>query len=805
MREDYELPGQFYLGKRVNPENGQENGIYLYNSSDLTRHAVCVGMTGSGKTGLCIDLLEEAVIDGIPAIVIDPKGDMTNLALTFEKLEASSFLPWIREDQATKEEKTREELAEGLAKSWKEGLALWGQDQDRIRLLNECKDLTIYTPASSAGVPISIASVGSYPGPEMMKDREGLSDLLSSTANSFLNLLGLQEDPMTSEKLVLISKIIETAWSQEKSIGLKELVSYVSDPPFNTLGVMDLESFYPKKDRMKLAMMFNALLASPGAAAWFEGRDLDIQKLFYNDKGKARLSIISINHLDMKGQMFFVSLLLNKVLEWMKKQSGTSSLRAILYMDEIFGFFPPVENPPSKKPLLTLLKQARAYGLGLVLATQNPSDLDYKGLSNIGTWFIGRLQTKQDKDRLLDGLKVGEGSAFEDKAKLSDLLSKLEKRSFLVNNVDSQGPELIKSRWAMSYLVGPLTENQIKMLKEDEGSEGEIQSEVSLETIPEARPEEPGLSAVALPKIDGVKQYVFDQGKGAYLPLVYGLYHIAYSDRSMKRQANMSSYRATMIKKGPFALDWKAAYEVDGEAGDFSGDLPEGSQALTSYLKVGGNDLSSKDIKEWERSLKDYLYRGSAYILYKNVKTGLVSEVGESFSDFTVRVDMKLREERDKEVKKLRDSYSKKIDAAQNKIARAEQTLEREENQAERAKQNTFVNVGSAILDGLLGRKFLSKTMANKAASAARAASRQREQYSHIAGAKENMEARQAELAELEEKLESDLKLIEETYSGPAGKIEEVKLSPNKTSISIESLFLLWVKEDSLKLLSQED
>src|SRR3990172_8052895 len=176
------------------------------------------------------------------------------------------------------------------------------------------------------------------------------------------------------------------------------------DPrPFGKIGVVDLESFYPAAERTKLSMRLNNLLASPTFASWLEGEPLDVAEMLYTPAGKPRLAIVSIAHLDDAQRMFLVTILLNEGLAWIRTQPGTSSLRAILYMDEVFGFFPPSANPPSKTPMLTLLKQARAYGLGVVLATQNPVDLDYKGLGNAGTWFLGRLQTERDKLRVLYG------------------------------------------------------------------------------------------------------------------------------------------------------------------------------------------------------------------------------------------------------------------------------------------------------------------------------------------------------------------------------------------------------------------
>src|SRR4051794_1958109 len=449
--ESFEKLGVFYLGKTK-----ADNGLLLYDSKDLVTHAVCVGMTGSGKTGLCINLLEEAAIDGIPAIIIDPKGDLCNLLLTFPNLTAQDFAPWVEEGVDAAQQ----------AQLWKDGLAKWGEDGERIKRLRDAADFRIYTPGSNAGLPVSILKSFAAPPETIRQDNEALSERINTTVTSLLALIGIDADPVRSREHILLSNILNHEWSAGKDLDLASLIQKVQTPPVTKVGVMELDSYFPANDRFELAMSLNHLLASPSFASWMEGEALDVPKFLHTESGKPRLSIFSIAHLSDAERMFFVSLLLNQVLGWMRTQSGTSSLRAILYMDEIFGYFPPVANPPSKLPLLTLLKQGRAFGLGVVLATQNPVDLDYKGLANTGTWFIGRLQTERDKARVLEGLEgiaAGTGQKF-DKQGMEQLLAGLDKRIFLMNNVHDDAPELFETRWALSYLRGPLTRAQIKLL-----------------------------------------------------------------------------------------------------------------------------------------------------------------------------------------------------------------------------------------------------------------------------------------------------------------------------------------------------
>ncbi|MGH9957740.1 MAG: ATP-binding protein, partial [Pyrinomonadaceae bacterium] len=465
--EDFEKLGVFYLGRPYDLESKQPKpGLLLYDSKDLVTHAVCVGMTGSGKTGLCIALLEEAAIDGIPSIVIDPKGDLSNLLLTFPELKSEDFAPWVNEEDAQKKGLSTPEYAAQQAEFWRKGLAEWGQDGKRIERFKQAAELRVYTPGSNAGLSVSILKSFAAPPASIRDDNELLSERVNTTVTSLLGLLGIDADPIKSREHILLSNILNTAWLNGNNLDLAALIQQIQTPPMTKVGVMDLESFFPSKDRFELAMALNNLLAAPGFSAWMEGEPLDVQQLLYAPNGRSRIAIFSIAHLNDPERMFFVSLLLNQTLGWMRNQSGTTSLRAILYMDEIFGYFPPVANPPSKLPLMTLLKQGRAFGLGIVLVTQNPVDLDYKGLSNAGTWLIGRLQTERDKARVLEGLEgIAAGTDLKfDRGEMEEILAGLGNRIFLVNNVHDDAPEIFQTRWAMSYLRGPLTRDQIRTL-----------------------------------------------------------------------------------------------------------------------------------------------------------------------------------------------------------------------------------------------------------------------------------------------------------------------------------------------------
>ena len=463
--QDFETLGAFYLGRPYDVATKTATPAPLmYDSRDLLTHAVCIGMTGSGKTGLCIGLLEEALIDGIPAIIIDPKGDLANLALTFPSLSGDAFAPWVNEDEAQRAGQDVPTFAAAQAATWKGGLASWGQDGARIQRLRDAADVTIYTPGSSAGIPVSIVKSFAVPPAAVLEDRDLLRERLQTTATSLLGLAGIDADPLQSREHILLAKLLETAWLAGTDMDLASLIQQIQSPPITRIGALDLDAFYPAKDRFGLAMALNNLLAAPGFDQWLTGAPLDVASFLRTPEGRPRAAVFSIAHLSDAERMFFVSLLLNEILGWVRTQSGTTSLRALLYMDEIFGYLPPVANPPSKAPMLLLLKQARAFGLGVVLATQNPVDLDYKALSNTGTWFIGRLQTERDKARVLEGLAGASSQGAFDGARMGDVLAGLGSRVFLMHNVHEQAPVTFETRWTLSYLRGPLTRTHIKQL-----------------------------------------------------------------------------------------------------------------------------------------------------------------------------------------------------------------------------------------------------------------------------------------------------------------------------------------------------
>ncbi|HSL99559.1 MAG TPA: ATP-binding protein, partial [Candidatus Limnocylindria bacterium] len=771
----------------------------LYDSRDLVTHAVCVGMTGSGKTGLCIGLLEEALIDNIPAIVVDPKGDLANLLLTFPDLKDADFLPWINEEDARRKGVSPQEYAAQQAALWKKGLAEWGQDGARIRKLKDSAEVTIFTPGSTAGLPVSILKSFAFPGKAVVDDSELLGERIATTVTSLLTLLGIEADPIQSREHILLSTILDTAWKQGQDLDLAGFIQAIQSPPVARIGVFDLESFFPSKDRFALAMKLNNLLAAPGFSAWLEGDPLDIDRMFYTAEGKPRLSIFSIAHLSDTERMFFVSLLLTQLLGWMRSQSGTTSLRTLFYMDEIFGYFPPVANPPSKAPLLTLLKQARAFGLGIVLATQNPVDLDYKGLSNTGTWFLGRLQTERDKARVLDGLEgaAAGGAGRFDRKRMEQILAGLGQRVFLMNNVHEDAPVVFQTRWVMSYLRGPLTRTQIKQLMDPVKS---LKPEPAREAGPAAQPvtktsiAAPVSARPALPP--EVPQYFLPvraaQPEGAaihYEPMLLGGAKVYYANAKVGVAAQKEVCLLGEFSEGPSPVDWDEARETEIPESDLE-KFPHDPDS--SFGELPREASSVKRYSEWGNAFKEWVYRNKKLELWKSSSIGVVSEPGESERDFRIRLAQAAREKRDQQVERLRQKYAPKIAGLQDRIRRAEQAVEREKAQATQQKLSTAISFGATLLGALTGRKTITQSTLGRAATTARGAGRTLKESQDVARADDNVQAITKQLADLQALLDQETEEVKAGTDPLAESLETCEVRPKKTDISVSLISLVW-------------
>ena len=808
--QDFEKLGVFYLGRPYDMVAKQPKpGWLLYDSKDLVTHAVCVGMTGSGKTGLCLGLLEEAAIDGIPAIVIDPKGDLANLLLTFPQLRGEDFAPWINEDDARKKGLSSDDFATQQAELWKKGLNEWGQSGERIQKLKDAAEFVVYTPGSNAGLPVSILKAFAAPPREIVEDIELLRGQISTTVTSLLGLVGVYADPINSPPHILLSTILESAWKRGQDLDLVPLIQQVQTPPFDRLGALDLESFYPEQDptrrddpsrgRFSLAKRLNNLIASPSFEVWMEGQPLDLDSMLYTSEGKPQIAIVSIAHLTDAERMFFVSLLLTQALSWMRKQSGTTSLRAILYMDEIFGYFPPVANPPSKTPLLTLLKQARAYGLGIVLATQNPVDLDYKGLANIGTWFIGRLQTERDKARVIEGLEgasAGSGAKFN-RQKMEEILAGLGARVFLMNNVHDDAPVIFQTRWTLSYLRGPLTRNQIKMLM---GPQRVVVATAAVQTV-ESRTlnsaADAQLSARPVLSPDVPQYFVPIRGNQPgetrliYKPMLLGAAQVRVVDAKASVDISEDCTFLLSMTDGPIPVDWDDARNVRIAVAD----LEKNSQGQAQYMTLPAAASRGKNYEEWSKNFVGWLYRTHKVELLKSWMSTEVSRPGESERGFRVRLQQSGREQRDAQLESLRQKYAPKMTSLQDRIRRAQQMVERQQIESRSSQLQAVISVGATILGAFMGRKTISATTIGKATTAIRGAGRAIKESQDVGQAEENKEALQQQLASLETqfKVETDALIV--SIDPLTEKLETVSLKPTKSNISVKLVALAWVPQ----------
>jgi hypothetical protein len=812
---DFEKLGVFYLGRRYDLAAGHSTDeLFLYDSKDLLTHAVCIGMTGSGKTGLCLDLIEEAAIDGVPVIAIDPKGDISNLLLTFPDLDAAEFLPWVSEEEARRAGCTRDAFAAQQAKTWRDGLAQWKQDGDRIRRLRQSADFAIYTPGSTAGLPVSIVGSLAAPPAVVREDSDALKERINSTVGPLLSMLGLDTDPLRSREHILLATILEKTWKVGKDLALADLIHLIQKPPVNNIGALDLESFFSAKERFAFAMSINNLLAAPGFESWLSGEPMSIDNFLYTADAKSKISIFSIAHLSDSERMFFVTLLLSQLVSWMRAQSGMTSLRAILYMDEIFGFFPPVANPPSKLPLLTLLKQARAFGIGVVLASQNPVDLDYKGLANAGTWFIGRLQTERDKMRVIDGL---EGAASEvgagfDRQAMERTLSALARRIFLVNNVHADRQEIIETRWSLSYLRGPLTKAEIKNLmskrasasKETGLAGGSALSNLTAAAASSSARIEPATSTTAdaaassravassselavkpvLPP--GVPEYFLpSSNKGpTYQPKVIGAGSIRFTDTKAKLDVLIDKVFTVELSEGAISLNWSDAKEQKFSVETLETVPADGAK----YMALPAVASKPPQYKIWSKDFAGWLATHQKFYLLKSPSTGEYSLPNESDKQFRIRLNESATRARDQAVAQLRSKYTPKVNSLQAKVLQAEQKVQREQEEAKERQMEAAISIGATVLGAFARPKSIGRGASSAAKEAARAVQHQQE----IARSEQTLASLRQQFQQLQDDFAKEVAAVKAKYEPTTEVFETISIAPKKTNINVRLLALIW-------------
>ncbi|MCD6427216.1 MAG: DUF853 family protein [Caldisericaceae bacterium] len=761
-----------YIGKTVDPKSGKLKDKFFYKTKHLSTHEVIVGMTGSGKTGMAIVTLEEAILDGIPVLAIDPKGDLTNLLLTFPSLSAEEFKPWIDKDEAERKGMSVDMYAEAVAEKWRKGLASWDIGPDRLQKLKNAADYRIFTPGSTSGIPVSVLQ--GFKKPEGDLDEEEIGEKVKGITTAILGLIGIHADPIKSREHILISTIISTAWAKGENITIEDLIMRIQKPPFKKLGVFPVDSFFPKKDRLELAMQINALIASPSFQTWLGGAPLNID-YFIKSGDKPGVSVFYIAHLSESERMFFVTLFLQELLSWMRMQPGTDMPQVILYFDEIFGYFPPYpKDPPSKHALLTLMKQARAFGVSVILATQNPVDIDYKGLTNAGTWLIGKLQQENDKDRVLSGLEgtLQENGSALDRKYFDKILGTLKPRTFLLHDVHADKPVLINSRWAMNYLRGPLTKLQIEKLMADKKSEA-----VSKEPVAETKSKKQ-----YLPDFPEDVPVLFEKnhGEGPYIPYVYGEVESLYQND--KANLYLEKTFRLAAKAGDSILEIENVIEELDKSPVADSTVPKNATFgnIPNYL------LKKQSYSKIKNIFKQYV-KGNEIKLFYSPFFKEYSKNGESKEDFVNRLNERLKEVMEDKLEKIKEKYEDKIERAEEKLQTAKNRLADAEAALRAITQQTGIDIGAGVLSALMGR-----SIRGSISRAARTTTRRKRAQLKIDKAKEDVEKAEKKIEELKAELEEKLKEKEDELREKAARITEKAVRPKASSVVVKYVGVLF-------------
>jgi hypothetical protein len=779
------------LGSQLDEQTGQRADTpAVVATDDLVTHGVIVGMTGSGKTGLGAVLIEECLSAGVPTLLFDPKGDLTNLCLIFSELTGDAFVPWVDPGAASRAGRSVSEYAADQAELWRNGLASWQITPERLATLRRDVEFTVYTPGSSAGVPLNI--LGSLAAPADGADDETLQDEIAGYTTSLLNLLGIDADPLTSREHILLSTIIDRSWKAGQSLDLAGLIASITTPPFRKVGVFDLEHFFPAAQRTDFALRLNGLLAAPGFAAWMQGDPVDVEKLLRTPDGRPRCTVITLAHLSDTERQSVTALVLSKVVTWMRAQTGTTDLRALVYLDEIAGYVPPVSNPPTKAPLLLLMKQARAFGVGVVLSTQNPVDVDYKALSNAGTWIIGRLQTEQDKARLLDGLTSAVGG--NDQSRLQQTISALDKRQFVLRQAGAGEPALITSRWAMSYLRGPLTRDQIAALKQvsflspagtvadPPPSPVEQQAPLPALHADETPVPPPVASRVPVAYLDPAAPWAAQVGVGPgarLTAMAVARVHLVYDERRADL-VHDEEYEA-VLPSLPTGADLRGLVSVDYD----DRDLVDSAPANARYVLPEADIASSTWWTGLSRALVDHLVRERPLEVLVNRELSLYSRPGEAREQFEQRCRDAADEAADAAIVKLRDKAESRVRTLQSRLNSAhDQAVRAEERRNAQISTDVATTVGS-LLGGVLGGRRSRSSVAAAARRAQAAADR-------VTNARAKVDDLTEQIALLEADLADEIAEIDDEWAQKAELIESVPVPLERSDVSVRDLRLVW-------------
>jgi hypothetical protein len=807
--------GKLYLGNAYDLKNAKiTDERVLYDARHLTTHGVILGMTGSGKTGLGIILLEEILLQGLPVLILDPKGDIANLLLTFPELRPEDFQPWVDVEGARRKGLSVEAYAAKEAEKWREGLAGSGITGERIARLRQAAQFTLFTPGSGAGQPVDVLHFFDAPEVDWDVHEEALRERIGGIVSALLGLVGVDADPLQSPEHILLARIIEHAWRAGDQVDLPKLIRLLQEPPFNQVGVFEMETFFPEKNRFDLARTLNNLIAAPGFETWQEGTPLDVETLLYAGDGRPRASIFYMAHLDDAQRLFFITLFLEAVRDWLRTQSGTTDLRALLYFDEVFGYFPPYpKNPPTKTPLMALIKQGRAAGLGVVLATQNPGDLDYKGLTNAGTWAIGSLRAERDKERVLEGLEgaVAEAGSAMNRQSLDDALGALKPRVFLIHDIHEGPPVFFHTRWAMSYLAGPLTRKQVRALCADAAAPAPppVERTAAVPAAEKGRPPEAvpeGLSAapptlppdvpqVFLPPTtafewalrayeEQVKRSVLTQNRNlVYAPRLLALGQVRMVDRKRDVDYQETVARLILVMEGSLGVDWEEGEATLGQDELLSKPMGEGL-----YEPVPGELARARDLKALVKDLADYLYYNTSVTILYNPALDLYGRVGESKRDFRVRCGEEAQERRDDELKQARAAVDTKLSTLRGRIRREERELRTDEADLAARKREEVLGIGESAFNLLAGRR--SSSALSKASRKRRMTQQAKADVEESIDAIEDLEQ---QVQALEAEWEDQADEIKEAWADKLEEIEEFEVKPRRTDVAVEFCGLAWM------------
>ncbi|HSM02470.1 MAG TPA: DUF87 domain-containing protein [Acidimicrobiia bacterium] len=778
---------RFHLGGDIEPASGERTGDdTTYDAGDLTTHGVIVGMTGSGKTGLGIIYLEEALRAGIPALILDPKGDMTNLLLTFPDLAPADFEPWVDRAEAEREGITVEALAEKTAELWKSGLASWDLDGSDIGSLRGSAGFTIYTPGSSAGVPMNVLGSLASPDVDWDSDAETARDEIEGLVSGILALVGVDADPLAGREHILLSNLVEQAWRDGDDLTIEDLIARVHLPPMRKLGVFEMDAFFPEKDRLALAMRLNTLVASPSFAEWRSGPPLDPERLLWAEDGTPQASIVYLAHLSDDQRQFVVTTILGRLVTWMRSQPGSSDLRAMVYMDEVFGFVPPSAMPPAKKPILTLMKQARAFGIGMLLSTQNPVDLDYKAMSNAGTWLIGRLQTERDKARILEALETASGDA--DVSALDKVISGLGKRQFLLHTTRGSKPRVFTTRWAMSYLRGPLTRDEVaRLVGSDERKE--IRSPApqnatsSGDSTPLAPQTAPGTPVRYLdPAAEWAAEIGARRGSTRYAPGMAIRVHLTFDDTRAGVDHDEEWEAVFFPLTEP--LDPSTAIAVDHDERDFLAEPQGDAEYMVPDAPIGESGYFSDAAK----AIQSHLHRVRSVEVFRNPALKLYGRVGESRDEFVNRCEDAAERAVDEQIAKLRDRYATRIERARDEIVAADRKVQEARLDVETRRQEELASGAGTLIGVLLGNR---RPSSMSTAASKRSMTRKAEQ--RLSSAEARMTKETEDVEQLEADLEREFGEIQAEWREKAEAIETLDIDLEKTDIHVEDPILVWI------------